>query len=134
MQMWNNWVGDDMRRGRGAGYRLIFCTQYPTNETLPSQVRQNCDGRVCFKLQTNTASRAVLDEDGAEDLPFVRGRSVYKSPHGKIIVQTPLIENKDINTFISPHINLRPRKEKNNAKSSTEGTKTRKHTVIFEET
>ncbi|PLS04011.1 FtsK/SpoIIIE domain-containing protein [Neobacillus cucumis] len=96
-------VKDIARRGRGAGFRLIYATQYPTNETLPSQVRQNCDSRVCFMLQTNTASRAVLDDSGAENLPLILGRAIYQTDRN-VIVQTPLIENKDIDEWIKPFI------------------------------
>lgn len=123
-------------KGRGAGYRVIYCTQYPINKTIPSSVRQNCDGRVCFKLQTGTASLAALDEQGAEELPFVRGRAIYKSPHGKSIIQTPLITNEFIKKAIHPHINIRPRKENTDTheKDGTKGTTGGSYTLVIEET
>ena len=31
------------RIGGALGFRLIFCTQYPTGDTLPRQVKQNSD-------------------------------------------------------------------------------------------
>src|SRR5699024_11371048 len=34
-------VVDIARRGRSAGYRLIYATQYPTNETLPSRSEEH---------------------------------------------------------------------------------------------
>jgi DNA segregation ATPase FtsK/SpoIIIE, S-DNA-T family len=96
-------VKDIARRGRGAGFRLIYATQYPTNETLPSQVRQNCDTRVCFMLQTNIASRAVLDDGGAENLPLILGRAIYQTDRN-MVLQTPLIKNNDIDEWIKPFI------------------------------
>ncbi|TYS74537.1 FtsK/SpoIIIE domain-containing protein [Sutcliffiella horikoshii] len=123
-------------KGRGAGYRVIYCTQYPINKTIPSSVRQNCDGRVCFKLQTSTASLAALDEGGAEDLPFVRGRAIYKSPHGKMIIQTPMITNDYIKEVTYPHINIRPRKENDHTdeKDAEKGTARGSYTLVIEET
>jgi FtsK/SpoIIIE family len=127
-------IKDIARRGRGAGFRLVYATQYPTNETIASQVRQNADARLCFKLQTQVASRAVLDEDGAESLPFIKGRAIYKTDR-KRIVQTPYIDNDYIEKTIQPHINIRPRKERvESAEVTKKGTEGRKHTLIIEET
>lgn len=123
-------------KGRGAGYRVLYCTQYPINESIPTTVRQNCDARISFKLQTAIASNAALDEPGAEDLPFIRGRAIYKSPHGKTIVQTPLIKNSFIKEAIQPHINIRPRQERveTSEKGNRKGAKGGTDTLIIEET
>jgi hypothetical protein len=55
-------VSEITRIGGGLGYRLIFATQYPTADTLPRQVKQNCDARLCFRLQTEIASHVVGDK------------------------------------------------------------------------
>jgi DNA segregation ATPase FtsK/SpoIIIE, S-DNA-T family len=126
---------DIARRGRAAGYRLLYATQYPTKETISSQVKRNCIARLCFVLDTDIASRAVLDESGAEKLPLIQGRAIYKA-HGKKVVQTPYIQNTFIEETIRPHINIRPQRESGmkNAKGNREGTKGRTYTPIFEET
>jgi S-DNA-T family DNA segregation ATPase FtsK/SpoIIIE len=126
---------DIARRGRAAGYRLLYATQYPTRETVSSQVKRNCLARVCFVLDTEIASRAVLDEGGAEKLPLVQGRAIYKA-HGKKIVQTPYITNDFIKTTIQPHITIRPRTERKDTDEqvSPETAKGRKYTLIVEET
>lgn len=122
-------VVDIARRGRSAGYRLIYATQYPTNETLPSQVRANIGARVCFRLETNTQSRAVLDEGGAEELPEIEGRAIFRRVKN-YVVQTPYIEEKEINQIIKPHI----KKEDDYASSQTkENGEGREHIVIVEE-
>lgn len=105
-------VVDISRRGRSSGYRLIYATQYPTNETLPSQVRANIGARVCFLLETNAQSRAVLDEGGAEELPEIEGRAIFRRVKNHI-VQTPYIEESEINRIIKPHI---VKKEEKNVK------------------
>ncbi|MFF5400956.1 FtsK/SpoIIIE domain-containing protein [Peribacillus butanolivorans] len=121
-------IKDIARRGRGAGFQLIYCTQYPTNETISPQVRQNCTAQVCFRLKTAIASRAVLDEEGAESIPLIQGRAIYRTDT-KVIIQTPLIENKFIDETIKPNIIIRGRKEGD----KREGTTPRKHTLIVEE-
>jgi DNA segregation ATPase FtsK/SpoIIIE-like protein len=98
------------RIGGGLGYRIIYATQYPTADTLPRQVKQNCDAKVCFKLQTDTASKVVLDQGGAEKLPLIKGRAIYQTDR-RVTVQTPFIQNDFIEKVITPHIVLKPRKE-----------------------
>lgn len=105
-------IVDIARRGRSAGYRLIYATQYPTNETLPSQVRANIGARVCFRLETNIQSRAALDEGGAEELPEIEGRAIFRRVKN-FIVQTPYIEETQINEIIRPHINVKKKEGKN---------------------
>ncbi|MGM0903037.1 MAG: FtsK/SpoIIIE domain-containing protein [Bacillota bacterium] len=97
------------RIGAGLGYRLIYCTQYPKAEVMNAQIKQNCDTVITYKLRDAIASRVVLDESGAESLP-VPGRAIYKTPDGVQIVQTPYIDNDQIDTIIKPHITIRPRK------------------------
>lgn len=120
-------VVDIARRGRSAGYRLIYATQYPTNETLPSQVRANIGARVCFRLETNTQSRAVLDEGGAEELPEIEGRAIFRRVKN-YIVQTPYIEEKEIKRIIKPHI---VKKEETHAKDNNR--KARENPFVLKE-
>lgn len=66
--------------GAGLGIHLIYCTQYPTSKTLPSQVKQNIDAILSFKLRNNTADRVVFDDDNkASKLPLYPGRAIYRS-------------------------------------------------------
>ncbi|TFJ91826.1 FtsK/SpoIIIE domain-containing protein [Lentibacillus salicampi] len=73
------------------GYRLIFCTQYPTADTLPRQIKQNADAKVSFRLPTEIASRVAIDEQGAESIANI-GRAIYRTSK-KHIVQVPYVEN-----------------------------------------
>lgn len=122
-------VEDIARRGRACGLRMIYATQYPTNETLRSQVRQNALSRVCFKLKTNVASRAVLDEGGAESLPEIPGRAIYQTV-SNVVVQTPYLSNKRIKELIIPFV----KEDKYEQKTSSETTKDRKYSFKLEET
>lgn len=123
-------VEDIARRGRACGLRMVYATQYPTNETLRSQVRQNALARVCFKLKTNIASRAVLDEGGAEELPEIPGRAIYQTV-SNTIVQTPYMTNIQIKERIAPHISIKGRDDCGQKSSKT--AKDRKYTLEFEE-
>ncbi|OHR74019.1 hypothetical protein HMPREF3291_05380 [Bacillus sp. HMSC76G11] len=126
---------DIARKGRAAGLRLIYTTQYPTVETVSSQIKRNCIGRLCFVLDTATASTVVLDSGGAEKLPLIQGRALYKDV--KLIeVQTPYISDEQVKKAIQPHINIRSRKERveTGGESGIETAANRKYTLELEET
>lgn len=99
-------IKDIARRGRAAGIRLVYSTQYPTMEAIPSQIKRNITTRLSFVLDSSTASQTVLDVGGAEELPDVPGRAIYKRLR-KEVVQTPMIENEKIKETINPHIKAR---------------------------
>lgn len=90
------------RIGGALGYRLIYATQTPYSEVLNHNIKQNCDAKLCFKLQTDKASEVVLGEGitDASRLPFIKGRGVYLSDR-KYIVQTPMIENNFIEGVVN---------------------------------
>lgn len=127
-------ISEITRIGGGLGYRLIFATQYPTADTLPRQVKQNCDARICFRLQTEIASQVVLDESGAESLPFIKGRAIYRTDR-KHIVQTPFIKNDFIDEIIQPHIVIKSRGEGSAGESApaAKDSTRRSHSLVIEE-
>jgi DNA segregation ATPase FtsK/SpoIIIE, S-DNA-T family len=97
------------RLGAGWGFRQILATQYPTGDVIPRQCKQNSDAKLCFRVQNGTASRVVLDDVGAEDLPLIKGRAIYQMPDRKVILQTPLISDQTINETIKPYIQKKAR-------------------------
>ncbi|WP_150284379.1 FtsK/SpoIIIE domain-containing protein [Rummeliibacillus sp. TYF-LIM-RU47] len=97
-------ITDIARRGRSAGYYLIFCTQYPTTQVIPSQTKRNIIARLCYVVDTDIASRVVLDESGADKLPDIPGRGIYKNNVKRYVVQSPYISNSTIQQQISPYI------------------------------
>jgi len=83
------------RIGGALGFRLIFCTQYPTGDTLPRQVKQNSDARLGFRLPTQTASQVVIDEAGLEAIESVPGRALFKTDR-LTEIQVPYISNEQL--------------------------------------
>ena len=91
------------RLGAGLGFRQILATQYPTGDVIPRQCKQNSDAKIAFRVQSATASRVVLDEVGAEDLPQIVGRAIYQTASGREILQTPLITSDIIQRTLAPY-------------------------------
>lgn len=85
-------MADIARRGRAAGFYIIYSTQYPTAEILSTQIKQQCDARICLRVKNDYASKVVIDEEGAEKLPQVKGRAIYQTSEN-IIMQIPFISN-----------------------------------------
>ncbi|WP_419958994.1 FtsK/SpoIIIE domain-containing protein [Psychrobacillus sp. BM2] len=92
------------RIGRSNGFHQILATQYPVGDVLPRQVKQNSDAKICFRVQSEVASRVVLDSSGGELLPQVVGRAIYQTASKREILQTPLITSEIIHNAITPHI------------------------------
>lgn len=92
------------RLGAGLGFRLVVATQYPVGDVIPRQVKQNADAKLCFRVQSGVASRVVLDTEGAEALPMIKGRAIYQTADKREILQTPLITSDIIQSTIQPHI------------------------------
>lgn len=83
------------RLGRSRKVHLIFCTQYPTADILPRQIKSCADSRICFRLPTSIQSGVAIDESGAEELPFGEyGLGIYKTDR-KQLVQTFLYEGRE---------------------------------------
>lgn len=55
------------RESRSAGIHILFATQYPTNSSLPSIIRQQA-GRIGLQTQDNIASQVIIDQPGLEKL------------------------------------------------------------------
>lgn len=96
-------ITDLARRGRGAGYYIIYATQYPSSQSIPQQTKRNIPARLCFVLDDATASNTALGQTGAESLPMIPGRGIYKNVKTQV-VQTPFITNEEIRKQIAPFI------------------------------
>lgn len=121
------------RIGHSMGYTLIYSTQYPVGDVMPNQIKANSQTTLCFRLETDTQSETVLDQTGAELIQY-QGRCIYRTPAGKKLVQTYLINDETINNVVTPNIIIRPRKDEGNAEVCEERAENRCDIAIFEDT
>lgn len=91
------------RLGAGLGFRLIVATQYPLGTVVNNQIKQNSDAKLCFRVQSEVASRVVLDSGGAEKLPQIVGRAIYQTADKRETIQTPYITSTIIKKAIAPY-------------------------------
>lgn len=120
---------DIVRKSRGAGYYVIYATQYPSKEAVPMQIKRNIPARLCFVLDSSTASMTVLDGAGAESLPEIPGRGIYKNVK-QAIIQTPIMKNTVIDELINPFIFMK-KEEKDNETFNQEAGR---HSIIITKT
>ncbi|MEA0556092.1 FtsK/SpoIIIE domain-containing protein [Lysinibacillus irui] len=92
------------RIGAGLGFRQILATQYPTGDVINRACKQNSDAKLSFRVQSAIASRVVLDAEGAESLPQIKGRAIYQTADRREILQTPLITTDVIKSIILPNL------------------------------
>lgn len=91
-----SYLSEIARLGGALGYREIFCTQYPTSDTLPRQIKMTSDVKMTFRLGTGYASGVAIDEEGAEMLPTdLKGRALYKT-HEVNEIQVPYISDDEM--------------------------------------
>ncbi|OQR53561.1 cell division protein FtsK [Bacillus sp. CDB3] len=90
------------RIGGALGFRLIFCTQYPTSDTLPRQIKQNSDAKIGFRLPTMVASQVAIDESGLEELLSIPGRALFKTDRVEEI-QVPYLSNQEMWKLLKPY-------------------------------
>ncbi|GEO27657.1 hypothetical protein AAC03nite_34420 [Alicyclobacillus acidoterrestris] len=94
------------RIGREPLVNIIYGTQRPDDHTLPVAIRGQLEGVFCFRTENELDSKIVLRHEGAEKLPWVPGRFLYKSPLVKhdIEVQSPFVPPAVLERIISPLI------------------------------
>ncbi|PFJ03200.1 FtsK/SpoIIIE domain-containing protein [Priestia megaterium] len=98
------YLSEIARVAGGLGTRLIYCTQYPTSDCLPRQIKMNSDIKMSFRLSTGYASEVAIDETGAEKLPSnIPGRALVKT-HEVMEVQTPYIEDKEMMERVGQYV------------------------------
>lgn len=77
-------------KARAAGVHLILATQRPDRETVPPIIKANLGGKVALQVSTQTNSRIVLDQGGAERL-LGKGDLLASLGRGIVRAQAPLL-------------------------------------------
>ncbi|NUK31003.1 cell division protein FtsK [Parageobacillus sp. VR-IP] len=112
-------LGEVARISGALGLRLIFCTQYPTSDTLPRQIKQNADLKITYRLPAGYASMVAIDDYGAEELPSdIPGRAIVKT-HELRIVQTPFISDDEMMKRLGVYRVAKVRKTQRTANEDT---------------
>ena len=74
-----------IKRGRSAGICLLLITQKPTSDAIPTAVRDNCQLKVAFRLETAEAEKSALGSI-PDDLDLPRAMEIPKQRRGGAIV------------------------------------------------
>jgi len=77
--------------GRSRGIHLVLCTQRPSADLVPTNIRNLMNVRVSFCVNDAIASRMILDETGAEQLQM----------HGDLLFKEQAILTRAQGYFIS---------------------------------
>lgn len=87
--------------GRSRGIHLILCTQRPSRDLVPTNIRNLMNSRVSLRVNDATASRMILEESGGEQLQKY-GDLLYKDENGVIRAQGYFISTSELEEFLLP--------------------------------
>lgn len=85
------------QKARAVGIHLVVATQRPSVNVITGLMKSNIPARISFKVASNTDSRIILDESGAENLlgkgdMYVKmGAHMYRA-HGAWVSDTDVID------------------------------------------
>jgi len=77
-------------KARAAGVHVILATQRPDKDVVPPLLKTNLGGKVAMRVATQSNSRIILDEGGAEGL-LGKGDLLANLGHGVVRAQAPLL-------------------------------------------
>lgn len=79
-------------KARAAGVHLILATQRPDAATVPPILKANLGGKVALKVASQSNSRIILDEGGAEHL-MGKGDMLVELGHGIVRAQAAMVDD-----------------------------------------
>ncbi|MCT8337147.1 hypothetical protein FKB36_06475 [Methanoculleus sp. Afa-1] len=90
------------QKGRAAGIHLVIATQKPSVKVIDGTIKSNLPARLSFRVATQSDSRVILDENGAEKL-YGKGDCFLKEPNIPELrrFQAAYISNEEIKRFVT---------------------------------
>jgi S-DNA-T family DNA segregation ATPase FtsK/SpoIIIE len=88
------------RKARASGIHLIFATQKVDMNSIDTQIQENLEGRLSFRMNTIENSVRVLQNSMSYYLPSIAGRAVWKKGANYIEVQCPFLSDEEVNQRI----------------------------------
>ena len=85
-----------LKLGRAARISVLFGLQRPSKESIDTEIQENIDARMCFKVNTIEGSIRMIGNKNGLDLPPIPGRGIWKYGNLEEVYQAPLITHKDI--------------------------------------
>jgi S-DNA-T family DNA segregation ATPase FtsK/SpoIIIE len=80
-------------KARAAGVHLILATQRPDRDTVPPIIKANLTGKIALQVASQTNSRIVIDQGGAERL-LGKGDLLASLGRGLVRAQAPLLAER----------------------------------------
>ena len=84
---------------RACGIHMIIATQRPTVKVITGLIKANILHRVAFTVKSNTDSRVIMDDGGAEDL-LGNGDMLYSFPANLLRLQGALVATPEIQGIV----------------------------------
>ncbi|MFY7991941.1 MAG: FtsK/SpoIIIE domain-containing protein [Bacteriovoracaceae bacterium] len=85
------------RKARASGIHLIFATQKVDMNSIDTQIQENLEGRLSFRMNTIENSVRVLQNSMSYYLPSIAGRAIWKKGANYTEVQCPFLSDDELN-------------------------------------